>query len=75
MKKKVSITIDSELLKQIEDISKKQGLNRSKYIEKVIQKQMRQIPVLILTANSKLKGKDKSLSLYNNKMMIDHQIA
>ena len=75
MKKKVSITIDSELLKQIEDIAKKQSLNRSKYIEKVIQKQTRQIPVLVLTANSKLGGKDKSLTLYNNKMLIDHQIA
>ena len=74
MKKKVSITIDKDLLNQIEEIAKKQGTNRSKYIEKIVMKHSRQIPVLILAAKSKLEGVDKSLLEWNGKKVINHQI-
>ncbi len=75
MKKKVSITIDDEILNQVERIAKKQDTNRSEYIEQVLRSQTRQIPVLILAAESKIGTKDKSLILHKGKNLIDHQIA
>ncbi len=74
MKKKVSITIDKDILNQIEEISKKQGMNRSKYIERVMLSQTNQIPVLILAAHADIDGTNKSLMEYHNKPIIEHKI-
>src|SRR3989344_21207 len=75
MKEKVSITIDAELLKQIEEVAKKQGINRSQYIEVVMMQQTKEVPVLILATDAKLNGMDKALHLYKGKPLIEHQIS
>lgn len=74
MKKKVSITIDRDLLNQIEELAKKKGINRSKYIENVMHLHLREIPVVILASESKINGQDKSLTEYKKKKLIDIQI-
>ena len=68
MKTKVSITIDEDLLNQIEELAKKQGINRSLYMEKLIMQHTRQVPVLILATDAKINGKDKA------KPLVQHQL-
>src|SRR3989338_9944374 len=74
MKTKVSITIDEDLLKQIEELAKKQGINRSLYMEKLIMQHTREVPVIILATDAKVNGKDKALCNFKEKKLIEHQL-
>lgn len=74
MKKKVSITLEKDVLSRIEEIAKKQGINRSKYIEKVMLSQTRKIPVLILAGRAQINSQHKSLIEYKGKKIIDRQL-
>ncbi len=74
MKKKISITVDEQILRQIDKIADKRGINRSKYIELLLRKDFEELPVLILAAAGKINSVDKSLIDYNGKKLIEHQI-
>lgn len=74
MKKKISITVDERILRQIDKICDKKEINRSRYIELLLRKDFEDIPVLILTSKGKIGDKFKSLIEFNGKKIIDHQI-
>jgi NDP-sugar pyrophosphorylase family protein len=74
MKKKISITVDENILRQIDNICDKRGVNRSRYIEILLREDFEELPVLILAGGGKINGIDKSLVEYNGKKLIDHQI-
>ena len=67
MKQKISITLDSNLLRQIDKVCEKRGIHRSRYIELLLREDFEEIPALILAIKSKMKGKDKPLLEFNNK--------
>jgi len=74
MKQKISITLDNNLLRQIDKVCENRQMHRSRYIEILLKKDFEEIPVLILTSKGKLNGKPKSLIDYNGKKIIDHQL-
>ncbi|MBS3113406.1 hypothetical protein J4418_04965 [Candidatus Woesearchaeota archaeon] len=74
MKRKISITVDDQILRQIDKISERKGINRSRYIEILLKKDFEDIPVLILTSKGKIGDLYKSLIEFNGKKLIDHQI-
>jgi len=75
MKTKISITLDERLLSQIDKLAGKIGINRSRYIEKLLKNDFEQIPVLILAGGGKINDIDKPLVEYNGRKIIDHQIS
>ncbi len=74
MKRKISITVDEQILRQIDKICDRKEINRSRYIELLLRKDFEEIPVLILTSKGKIGDKYKSLIEFNGKKIIDHQI-
>jgi NDP-sugar pyrophosphorylase family protein len=74
MKEKISITLDSNIVKKIETIAKKHNINRSKFIENILIEKLENTPVLILAGWSEIKKTPKSLLKYKNSRLIVQQL-
>ena len=67
MKEKISITLDEKIVNKIEDIAKKQGINRSKFIESILIEKLENTPILILAGWSEIENSPKSLLEYKKR--------
>ncbi len=74
MKEKISITLDEKIVNKIEDIAKKQGINRSKFIESILIEKLENTPILILAGWSEIENSPKSLLEYKKRKIIVEQI-
>jgi len=74
MKEKISITLDDQILKKIETIANKQGINRSKFIENILMEKLENTPVLILAGWSEINSTPKSLLKFKGQRIISKQI-
>lgn len=72
MKKKISITIDSEIINTVERIAKKKHTNRSQIIEDSLRKEFAQVPAIILAEG--ITNKKSGLITFEGKKVIDIQL-
>lgn len=74
MKEKISITLDSGLVSDLNKTANSLGIGRSTYIEQVLLNETKQTPIVIFASFSTINNKEKSLMRYKNEPLIKHQL-